>query len=162
MNKTYLSLIVGIAVALCSFSANAVDFTTETLYSYQRATHSSVVGAEVSASQDLKKDFLGQTSVSYSQAYGRDVTRDANLGISSLALRQNVDKLTVWGFKPYVAAETSLVYGEKRNVNWSFSPVVGESFSYKNWQLFASVGYDFSALNRGDAVTARFGVNLKF
>jgi hypothetical protein len=160
MNKLF-TLTIGAILAL-TLTASAVDFSSQALYNHNFKSSENVVGAEISASTNLFSDVVGQTSLGISQAYGLTTDGADSTGITSLAFRQDVDKLTFGGFAPFVAGETSLSYGENQKENWSLSPVVGESFCYKGVNLFASVAYDFSLQNRGDGLTARAGLNWKF
>jgi len=160
MYKTQ-TLTIG-AILAFALTASAVDFSSQALYNHNFKSDKNVVGAEISASTNLFVDVVGQTSLGLSQAYGLSTDEANSVGISSVAFRQNVDKLTYKGFAPYVAGECSLTYGQEQTENWTFSPILGESFSYKGVELFASVGYDFSVQNRGDSLTARAGFNWSF
>jgi hypothetical protein len=160
MNKLY-TLTIGAILAL-SLTAKAVDFSSQALYNHNFKSERNTVGAEISASTNLFSDFVGQTSLELSQAYGLTTDGADSVGITTLAFRQNVDKLTLGAFKPYVAGELSSFYGQGQKENLALSPLVGESFSYKGVDLFASVAYDFSVQNRGDGLTARLGLNWKF
>jgi hypothetical protein len=159
--KKLFTLTIGAILAL-TLTASAVDFSSQAFYNHNFKSEKNVVGAELSASTNLFTNVVGQTSLAISQAYGLTTKGADSTGVTSLAFRQNVNRLTLGGFAPFVAAETSLSYGENQRGSWSLSPVVGESFSYKGVDLFASVAYDFSLQDRGDGLTARVGLNWKF
>ena len=163
MINKYLSLIIG-AIFLTGVSfASAYEVSTGGLYNYTFDDSRNVAGVELGVFQQVATNLLGDTSVGLSQAYGVTADGDSDaLGITSLSLRQGVNKLNVVGIKPFVEGRFSLTYGQGQSAEWTASPTVGATYNLKGFELFASVGYDFSLQNHSDGITPRLGVNWKF
>jgi len=163
MINKYLSLIIGAILLTGITFASAYDVSTGGLYNYTFDDNRNAAGIELGVSQQVKTNSLGSTSVGLYQAYG--VTADGNansIGITSLSLRQGVNKLNVAGIKPFVESRLSLTYGQGQSPEWTASPTVGTTYNLKGFELFASVGYDFSLQGHSDGITPRLGINWKF
>ena len=160
MNKLKTLTIIGSVFALIA-TASAVDFSANGLYDYKFDNHRNAGGVEFNAYTNLFVDPIGQTSLGLSQGYELN-DKSNSIGLTSLALRQDINKLTFFGLAPYAEGRVTLAYGQGQKPTWTVAPTFGEKFTIKNVDLFASVGYGFGLEKASDSLTTRVGVNFSF